>query len=109
MLADGCNWGARPREAAQRASEGFASYMMEDTQLNFKDIKEGGAYLLKAIAAAHNRIIEGKEHVFEAGTTTLLGGVLLELKKNDDFPDIQWAFLCSCIGDCKAFCWSPAT
>jgi len=38
-----------------------------------------------------------------------LGGVLVELKKNDEFPEIQWAFICASIGDCKAFCWSPST
>jgi len=77
--------------------------------INFKDLKEAGLFLLKAVVSAHNKIIDGKEDVWEAGTTTLLGGLLVELKKSDDFPDLQWAFICASVGDCKAFCWSPST
>jgi hypothetical protein len=35
--------------------------------------------------------------------------MIIELKKSDDFPEFQWAFVCASVGDCKAFCWTPSS
>lgn len=48
------------------------------------DVKKAGAVLLNAFEYAHNSIMEGKLAFWEAGTTTLLGGVLLEINKGTD-------------------------
>jgi len=70
------------------------------------DVKKAGAVLLNAFEYAHNSIMEGKEAFWEAGTTTLLGGVLLEINKGTDKWTPQWEFVCASVGDCKAFCYA---
>ncbi len=83
--------------------------------------------LLKAFAAAHEKIINGfsKEDIWDAGTTTLIGGLLVPIEVPggrpvcDYFPlgedlhsrvlrqEEKYAFVCASIGDCKAFLYSP--
>jgi len=53
---------------------------------------------LQALSFCHFKICEGKEDIWEAGTTTLLGGLLLKLKEED-----KWAWIFVSIGDCKCF------
>lgn len=52
------------------------------------DVKKAGAVLLSAFEYAHNSIMEGKLAFWDAGTTTLLGGVLLEINKTAH-PDVS--------------------
>jgi len=49
----------------------------------------------------------GVRDKFATGTTTILGGMLLELEEQDEQPH-PWAFVCSNVGDCKAFHFSKA-
>jgi len=112
-IADGCNWGSRPRNAAIKATEGFINYF-KTTPL--KDLKDIGRHLFKAISNAHNNIIQGHDDVWESGTTTLLGALLMEVtqkkdkKQNNNKNQIlecpNWAFMGVSVGDCKAFRWS---
>lgn len=104
-VADGCNWGAKPREAAQKANAAFIEYVNASHDA-ITDVKKAGAVLLNAFEHAHNSIMEGKNAFWDAGTTTLLGGVLLEIIKGDDKWTPQWEFVCASVGDCKAFCYS---
>lgn len=52
------------------------------------DVKKAGELLLSAFANAHNSIMEGKVAFWDAGTTTLLGGVLLEINKGTDVSQL---------------------
>jgi len=72
-VADGCNWGSRPREAATKATEGFCSYL-ESRFPTMHDIQEAGHLALRAFSVAHNRIVEGKQDIYDAGTCTMIGG-----------------------------------
>lgn len=80
--------------------------------------------LLELIVKAHNKIIEGKDDIFDAGTTTLLAGVLCRIEDSqdemtssvDDFEvaehtvqDKKWGWIGISVGDCKVFRWSSTT
>ncbi|KAH3767128.1 cyclophilin B [Pelomyxa schiedti] len=115
-IADGCNWGAKPREAACRASSAFVNYLLEnyifrnDSDLHKTSVREYGALMLQALAHAHNSIVIDKKEKSEVGTTTLLGIALVPLKLDftEEPPslDPKWACIALSIGDCKAFRWS---
>jgi len=104
-LADGCNWGLRPYNAALKAVEGFIQYL-RTSKINTLD--ESSKILIRAIWHAHYKIVEGLPDIWEAGTSTLLGGMLLKLKKSENLS-FRWVFVCVTVGDCKAFHWSHKT
>eukprot|EP01114_Cavostelium_apophysatum_P006034 TRINITY_DN17235_c0_g1_i1.p1 TRINITY_DN17235_c0_g1~~TRINITY_DN17235_c0_g1_i1.p1 ORF type:complete len:511 (+),score=112.09 TRINITY_DN17235_c0_g1_i1:213-1745(+) len=115
-LADGCNWGPRPYNASKKASQGFCSFIDKHAK-ELTDLTITGHTLLNAIAFAHNAIIDGFDEVFDAGTTTLTGGVLLELESSGKLPeskedhdgvstDHKWVFVTASVGDCKIFHYS---
>jgi hypothetical protein len=56
---------------------------------------DAGHYLLRAFDKASREIVVGVDFIWDAGTTTLLGGLALELD-ND-----RWCFVCANVGDCK--------
>ncbi|EFA80649.1 protein phosphatase 2C-related protein [Heterostelium album PN500] len=99
-VADGCNWGKRPALAASHAIAAFANYFNQ-RQSEILTLQDAGHFLLRAFCEAHNKIVEGKNDIWEAGTTTLLGGLVLELEDDSGVP--KWGFLCASVGDCKAF------
>ncbi|KAN0037096.1 hypothetical protein ACTFIV_002428 [Dictyostelium citrinum] len=101
-LADGCNWGQKPKEAAQNASTAFIDYVISKND-DMTNVKEVGKILFNAFECAHKSIMLGKDEFWEAGTTTLLGGVLLEINKGSDKWSPQWEFVCASVGDCKAY------
>jgi len=105
-IADGCNWGTRPQLAARNAIAAFGNYLKEK-QEQIRDLQDVGHFLYRAFCEAHNKIVEGKEDIWEAGTTTLLGGLLVEFEENDH--DYKWGFVCASVGDCKAFHWNHKT
>jgi hypothetical protein len=96
-LADGCGWGARSREASVKAKSGFVEYMDQKLGkcLFANDVSR---ILLRAVAAAHCRIIEGKSEESSVGTTTLLGGYVVPLK-----DACGCVFVFFSVGDCKAY------
>lgn len=107
-LADGCNWGKKPRDAALKASRTFCEYVKWNLP-SIGTIREAGKLSLEAIVQAHRRIIEGCDSKWwECGTTTLIGGCLVEINGNtNDFP--KWGFVCASVGDCKSFKVSSST
>lgn len=103
-LADGCNWGRLPYEAAVRASESFVSFLAQHIGY-ITSIRGAGPFLLAALTRAHNSITEGRE-IWDSGTTTLIGGLLLPLSGTSEG---RWGFVCVSLGDCKAFHYSQKT
>lgn len=107
-VADGCNWGAKPREAAMLASNEVVAHITEQLE-QLKDSIDVGRALLTAFMLAHEKIMCTKEQMYEPGTTTLLGGVLAMLHKQQPNEARKWAFVCASVGDCKAFLFHAAT
>jgi hypothetical protein len=61
-LADGCNWGERPRQASNRAKDAFVAYLMQKTN-EFKTPRDIAPHLVNALACSHISIIHDKEEV----------------------------------------------
>mmetsp|Transcript_46605 Transcript_46605/g.117355 ORF Transcript_46605/g.117355 Transcript_46605/m.117355 type:complete len:817 (-) Transcript_46605:7-2457(-) len=103
-ITDGCNWGQRSLEASKVANDTFMRYMQSKMEF-INDAKEAGHHLLRAFSVAHDKIVEGKDDIWMAGSTTILGGVLLQLDELmcNDTP--TWCFVCASLGDCKAYQW----
>ncbi|GAM17361.1 hypothetical protein SAMD00019534_005360 [Acytostelium subglobosum LB1] len=78
-VADGCNWGIRPAEAALKASTSFVEFISRALSSEIQTVQDAGNQILSAFNYAHNKIIDGKTDIWEAGTTTLIGGVMVEL------------------------------
>jgi hypothetical protein len=57
------------------------------------DLREAAHCLLRGFAAAHLKITEGKNDPSEAGTTTLLGGAILELAEPDRTHEFKVDFV----------------
>lgn len=109
LVCDGCNWGRRPMEASNAAKSAFVEYMRGKLS-DIEELRDAGHFLLQAISYCHHKICEGKEDVWEAGTTTLLGGVMFKIKKSKEEvkaegnkDNFKWVWCGVSIGDCKAF------
>lgn len=96
-LADGCGWGPRNREAAIKAKVALADHIFRRLP-SCRDVHSVAEMLLKGLGESHYKIIEGKEDVSSAGTTTILGGVLVPIEKT-----ALSIFMFVSVGDCKAF------
>mmetsp|Transcript_10240 Transcript_10240/g.41702 ORF Transcript_10240/g.41702 Transcript_10240/m.41702 type:complete len:1397 (+) Transcript_10240:115-4305(+) len=117
-VADGCNWGDPPRNAAVAARDAFVSYL-EAHQEEITDVQFCGALILRALSMANAAIFRGlNPETQQIGTTTLLGGIVLKMLDEDCDEDgsdgipedsHNWGFVYGSIGDCKAFHWSSAT
>jgi len=81
-VADGCNWGSRPRQAAHSAIQALKSYLAPRHRIS--DLQEAAHYLLRAFAEADRKIMEGKQEVWEAGTTTLIAGLLVQIDPDSE-------------------------
>lgn len=99
--------------------------MAQDRISRIADVQEAGHYLLRASCEAHNHIIKDKldvsfhtfniipfhsvailitSQMWDAGTTTLLGCLILPLVPSASGPPPSpWGILCVSIGDCKAY------
>ena len=103
-IADGCGWGKHVREAAVKAKVAMCNHIATHlTSMN--DTERITEVLLRALGEAHYKIIEGKEHVGSAGTTTILGGVLAPVQGSDGL----FCFMFISVGDCKAYCRKATT
>eukprot|EP01126_Amoeba_proteus_P065441 TRINITY_DN9309_c0_g1_i3.p1 TRINITY_DN9309_c0_g1~~TRINITY_DN9309_c0_g1_i3.p1 ORF type:complete len:482 (-),score=114.32 TRINITY_DN9309_c0_g1_i3:232-1620(-) len=104
VLCDGCSWGERSRRAAQLASREFCDQLFVP---EFQNKIKYTSFLYNhndgILFKCHKKIIKGHENVWNAGSTTLCGGMLVKLQSISN----EWAFLCSSIGDCKAFRYRP--
>eukprot|EP01120_Amphizonella_sp_Union-15-10_P005480 TRINITY_DN1630_c0_g1_i2.p1 TRINITY_DN1630_c0_g1~~TRINITY_DN1630_c0_g1_i2.p1 ORF type:complete len:390 (-),score=69.41 TRINITY_DN1630_c0_g1_i2:82-1251(-) len=107
-IADGCNWGARSMNAARSAIAAFREYFVEPRgdkrprHEKINDLRDAGHMLLRSFESSHKKILSStREDIWEAGTTTLIGCLLLELDVDDNKG--IFGFLCASVGDCKAF------
>jgi hypothetical protein len=80
-IADGCSWGLRSLNAATSAILAFNTYLSKRLR-DIKDLHDAGHYMLRAFSEGHNKIVEGKPDIWDAGTTTLIGCMLLELPED---------------------------
>jgi len=107
-VADGCNWGPKPLEASRLATTTFQEAARKNYS-KFSTVRETGRLLLRSFLDAHTKILEaplgrGVNDIWETGTTTLCGGVLLELDEEDaKKANAPYIFIVASIGDCKAF------
>ena len=85
-LADGCNWGEAPKLAATIAATSFVRYIQDRLHL-VNHSKKAAEVIVKGFSVAHDSILRGhKKNIWDAGTATLLGGVLLPITDaKDDF------------------------
>lgn len=117
-VADGCNWGERPREAARVAAQSFVRFTQQSAG-EARTARDCGRVLLGAMRAAHNGIITGKTDIWDAGTTTLIGGMLVPLASEGAGASASaegtgegegaYGVCLLSIGDCKCFLWERAT
>ena len=101
-MADGCNWGERPKRAAERARNTVMAYLKE-RNTKIKTLEDAKLYLLRSFNEAHRRICEKSYPEEEIGSTTVLAGVTLELLTKNNNNNNEFAFVCASVGDCKAF------
>lgn len=93
-VADGCGWGNKARSAALTASNTFIEYMIS-MKHDFLNTGLIAKYILRAFRAAHESIIsDGKsdDDLLSVGTTTMLGGVLMELAQKNR----RYSCICFC-------------
>lgn len=108
-IADGCNWGVRSYRAARSALEGVSKYLLAH-EAEMEDLRHAGHLLLRGLCEANRKIMEGVSEPWEAGTTTVLVGIVMEVRKEGDASaETEWGFLCGSVGDCKAFVWNKHT
>ncbi|KAH3732864.1 cyclophilin B [Pelomyxa schiedti] len=111
-LADGCGWGVQSAEAATKASNAFVDYL-SPIQHKITTATQAGDVLILALNAAESKITEHYSSTMSVGSTTFIGGILME----SDDPRIKqpnpttatWLFVFVSVGDCKAFLWSAET
>lgn len=82
---------------------------IKKNQKDFTTIDEAGLFMLRAYLNAHNSIIDGRneESIFQAGTTTMLAGVVFEIAQDDicHNSNCKYAIVCISLGDCKGYIW----
>ena len=111
-LADGCNWGRGPRNAARCAAATFAEYVARYAPM-VRDTKRAADVLLAALAAASDQIAHGRA-AWETGTTTMAGGVLLRCARAaPGAPDAAgghgYVWVGIGCGDCRVLHYTQAT
>lgn len=104
-VADGCSWGIAPKEAARKVSRMFLAYMKKNQHL-ITTTRDAASMILRAFMYGHKSIIHNRteEDLFTAGTTTVLGGIVLEL--DEPYDNNKFIFVCASIGDCKSYLYS---
>lgn len=100
-IADGCGWGELPKQASNRLKDNFCMYFTKNVS-KIKTTRDLGQHLVNALAIANFSIYYDKDDVWSAGTSTFLGGVLMEVAP-DEPQASPWIFEFISVGDCKAF------
>ncbi|KAH3766905.1 1-phosphatidylinositol 4,5-bisphosphate phosphodiesterase delta-4 [Pelomyxa schiedti] len=106
-IADGCNWGNAPREAAIKVTNTFIRMVSDDISY-IKTTKDAGFMMARGLICGNRSISEGMQIGETAGTTTFLGGVLLPFPKTTESGGkgkSKWCSINLSLGDCKIFCW----
>ena len=83
-VADGCNWGEPPRNAARAAISAFTRYLANH-QGEIRDVQTAGSLILRALSMANAEIFVGldlEKNII--GTTTFLGGIVVQLNQESD-------------------------
>jgi len=108
-ITDGCNWGEKPRNAAWLVNSRFSSMLMENQDL-LPNTQAIARLMLKAVFVCQAAILENANDIWEAGCTTLLGGIVVETTPEDAEPSgpRRFAFVAVGIGDCKAYIFKSA-
>eukprot|EP01103_Thecamoeba_quadrilineata_P007108 TRINITY_DN1687_c0_g1_i5.p1 TRINITY_DN1687_c0_g1~~TRINITY_DN1687_c0_g1_i5.p1 ORF type:complete len:613 (-),score=117.97 TRINITY_DN1687_c0_g1_i5:821-2659(-) len=88
VIADGCSWGTRPRKAATIATTEVMSYLSSQLTTPELDSHQLAIILLKAFVLAHTKILQAEEIPIEAGTTTLLVGVVVQVRQYSDTDSV---------------------
>lgn len=85
-------------------------YFILINYFSLQDLRDAGHYLIQSLSYCHYKICEGKEDKWEAGTTTLLGGITLKIKEEKIVKEQtnlntreKWVWVGVSIGDCKVF------
>ena len=99
-VADGVNWGKKPRLAARCAVNSSVTYLSDNiSKLNSKPTSKTLAMLLNdSIDVAHHSIIK-----HNATLTTLSIAVVCELKSSP----YEWGLFSACVGDSPIYVYSP--
>eukprot|EP01126_Amoeba_proteus_P040307 TRINITY_DN4293_c0_g1_i10.p1 TRINITY_DN4293_c0_g1~~TRINITY_DN4293_c0_g1_i10.p1 ORF type:complete len:1171 (-),score=213.78 TRINITY_DN4293_c0_g1_i10:70-3582(-) len=97
-VADGCNWGWKPRNAAYTATRSFIEHVRKN-QTALLSVRVAAKLFLQGFQAAHKAILDTSKDpsYWDLGTTTMLAGALLELSNGN------FGVVCAGVGDCKAF------
>jgi len=82
-LADGCGWGKSAKDAARIAANTFLSYL-DSRHADMLSVRDIGRLILRAFSEAHEKILKSHDDIWEAGTTTMLAGMIVELNIEDD-------------------------
>eukprot|EP01087_Luapelamoeba_hula_P012615 TRINITY_DN3525_c0_g1_i1.p1 TRINITY_DN3525_c0_g1~~TRINITY_DN3525_c0_g1_i1.p1 ORF type:complete len:647 (-),score=126.37 TRINITY_DN3525_c0_g1_i1:32-1972(-) len=77
-LGDGCGWGRPAAEASCIAANTFLSYLTSKMK-EIISVRDAGRLILRAFSEAHNKILGSYNDIWEAGTTTMLAGLILEV------------------------------
>ena len=107
-VSDGCNWGDAPRNAAVAAINAFCNYLQSHHN-EANNLQFVGSLVQRAFSMAHAAINQDRDSSISAGTTTLLGGIVLQLESEKDKIkglNSYWGFVYGSIGDCKLFHWN---
>ena|SRR3990167_2714207 len=62
LIADGCNWGDKPRRAAKNASDAFADYLLQ-YQHTITNTHQAARLISRAFAIAHHRYSNSSHHL----------------------------------------------
>jgi hypothetical protein len=128
VLADGCGWGDKPRNAARTAAETFTNVcalmvaldislslcvglllttacgiaqFITERQTEPSTVQAVAELLLQGVAMAH-LAITAHGGQWEVGTTTMLGGLLVQVETTNSTA-APWCFVAVSVGDCKCF------
>ncbi|PRP83135.1 cyclophilin B [Planoprotostelium fungivorum] len=84
VVADGCGWGNGPARAAKRASRMFCEFISRH-QDQIETVGDAAEFILQAFKVCHRAILHGiTPEMGTAGTTTILGGVLLQVDQTSN-------------------------
>jgi len=110
-IANGYNYGERPRDAASAAVDGFV-WHMSSRLAGIVDAASCAKESLQALCTAHNFVVHARGSVWDAGTSALLGAVMFPLSDTKDdmkepkqivAPGSKFGIVLTSLGDSKAF------
>eukprot|EP01119_Soliformovum_irregulare_P008104 TRINITY_DN2098_c0_g1_i1.p1 TRINITY_DN2098_c0_g1~~TRINITY_DN2098_c0_g1_i1.p1 ORF type:complete len:425 (-),score=101.72 TRINITY_DN2098_c0_g1_i1:64-1338(-) len=100
VICDGCEWGTQYVEASRQAAQDFSDFVVSHLH-EASTTRDVVHVLLRGLSHAHWRLSEGKAELTDAGTTALLGGVLI--KTADSSLGERWAWISVTIGNSISF------